>query len=325
MFAEREILANEMARAFDDVVRIPEEAQAGTHQRKYIQEARDSTMILVLLGQESRPAVQTEIEAGMEHGAHIAAFLLRYPPYLKLGDPWVPTAEEMYLRSQGLFIKDVPGIVQLVEEAWRAITYFIAQTQRRLRLLSADLAYPTFPEWFSSIEHRICSMQRTSTVVLGPRRAKPEEAACLRGLDRALFAAPGSRKVLRFYHFYDEEATALEVAAHGGEYELSSAQQRVRGYCRMIGSGSRRAPRVWLIPRRRDDEPISPALVIDNHVAVSTDLGKGGTSFAVAYEAAHEADKIYDSLMQNVPNKYDPAEVENSLRLVYRDPSFRLF
>jgi hypothetical protein len=281
-------------------------------------------VILVLLGQESRPAVQTEIEAGLEQGAHIAAFLLRYPPYLKLGDPWVPTAEEAYLRSHGLFIKDVPGIVQLVEEAWRAITYFIAQTKKRLRLLSADLAYPAFPEWFSGIEHRICSIQRTSTVVLGPRRAKPEEAACLRGLDRALFAKSAGRRPLCFFHFYDEEATALEVATRGSEYELTSAQQRIKGYCKMIGSGSRRAPRVWLIPRRQGDEQISPALVIDNHVAVSTDLGKGGTSFAVAYEATQEADKIYDSLMQNVPTKYDPAEVERSLRLVYGDPTFRL-
>ncbi|MGH3766861.1 MAG: hypothetical protein ACRDTX_17200 [Pseudonocardiaceae bacterium] len=324
MFAEREILANEMARAFDDVVRVPEEARAGTPQNMYLRDARNSTMIIALLGQESRPAVQAEIEAGLEQGAHVAAFSLRYPPHVNVGDPWVATVEESHLRSQGHFVKDVSGIVQLIEEVWRAIAYFIANTQNRLRLLSADLAYPTFLEWFNNIEYRICSMQRTSTVVLGARRAKPDEAACLRGLDRALLVTPGNRTMLRFFHFFDEEATALEVATRGDEYDLTSAQQRIRNYCKIVGSGSRRSPRVWLIPRRKDDEEISPALIVDNHVAVSTDLGKGGASFAVARESAPEADKIYDALLHNVPAKYDPVEVERSLRVVYGDPSFRL-
>lgn len=201
MFAEREILANEMARAFDGAVRVPEESRAGTPQGMYLRDARNSTMIIVLLGQESRPAVQAEIEAGLEQGAHVAAFSLRYPPHFNVGDPWVTTVEESHLRSQGFFVKDVSGITQLIEEAWRAIAYFISNSQKRLRLLSADLAYPVFLDWFSNIEHRICSMQRTSTVVLGARRARPDEDECLRGLDRAFLAAPGGRTALRFFTF----------------------------------------------------------------------------------------------------------------------------
>lgn len=116
----------------------------------------------------------------------------------------------------------------------------------------------------------------------------------------------------------------MEVAARGDEYELTSAQLRIRAYCKIVGSGSRRSPRVWLIPRRKCDEEISPALIVDNHVAVSTDLGKGGAVFTVARESAPEADKIYHALLHNVPRKYDPDEVERSLQVIYGDPSFRL-
>jgi hypothetical protein len=316
LHAEREVLEYELSRAFEQVVVKPERSVAGTDARAYEADARNASLLVVLLGRESRPAVVREIKEALARGNHVAAFSLRYPPYSN-GETWVPTPEEQLVREKNIWISSVAGIQELRKKMWQAVAYFIDVSVRTHRLDSSAMAYNLWKEWLEGARERIYLVQRTSSIVLGPRRGNLEEAACLDLIEAAIRRPKASRPEI--IHLYDDLATRQAAQEVHAPYELEAARRRVVQFCKVTPRGN--APLVRLVPINTSRSPLSPSLLVDNRVALSSLLGATQV-MSVIDSSEQRANLISDAIRANCVGAYDRAFVAESLAGIYDDPGF---
>jgi hypothetical protein len=282
--AERLLIAQELKRAFDDVKRAPEESVAGTAAMNYLDHARKSDFLVVLLTQKSRDAVIGEVKAAFEGHAHVAAFRLSYPPFDQ-PRPWVATPEEELLREKGTWVKEVASVVELVEEVWRSIAHYIAVASARVQRIDGDQVYIHLEDWLSGDVERIAFTQVTSMLFLGARSANKAERRCLDRL-LAIAATPATRRrgAAKIIHVFDGDATegkSLTGEKYIWEKKWDSLITSRRVSVRVANPAS-----------------IAPAAVVNDRVALGTPLGAGGMMMTLIQDAEIAAE-VYQQICDN--------------------------
>ena len=301
--AERTLLAARLERLFDkgNITLAPERSAAGSATDAYLNDAGEAHFLVVLLTQETRPAVFAEIQAALKAGAHVAAFSLRYPPYLRAGEAWTPTPEEVSIRDNDLFVRDVSSIVSLERQVDSSMAHLLAKSAFKLRIKDFKQNYDLANEWLSaSVIKRVALVQQTSLLALGPRKGERDESRSFQLFEQVLKAASGRAKARpQFVHVLDLDLTAEEAELNGDTYVQGLAPRRLETLARSTN------PRLHFAAVGADVD-ISPLLVVNDNVAISYALGHGGTQVIVTSDA-RVADEVMDTLVRNPRGTQDLA------------------
>ena len=303
--AERVLIRSDLSRIFTNVIRAPEESRAGTKSESYLDDAVSSDFLVVLLSQESRPAVVEEIRAALDSGAHVAGFSLHYPPYRERGGPWQLTPEERMLHEHKLFVKPVESIVELRSEVSRALAHFLSTTVNRFRPSNSEQNYALAKQWLAPPDiARVALVQRTSMLLLGPRRGHHDETACMKSLNLLLNRIRSRKNRPEFVHLFDMNETLIEANINSGDYGLPGALNHVRSYI------ERPTPRYVHISKLDDQVALASVLLVNDKVALGTPLGSGG-SFLSVVEDRQTADSVIEMLKQNQPANFTIEEIDD--------------
>lgn len=303
--AERMLIAADLAKVFLTVVRAPEESRGGTNTDSYLDDAASTSFLVVLLTQDSRPAVVEEIRVALGNGAHIAGFSLQYLPFRAPGGPWNQTAEELLLHDNNLFVRSVNSIVELQEEVARALAHFLATTVSRFQASNSSQNYALARRWLQAPNiRRVALVQRSSILALGARRGNVDEAACMASVNTILTQAR-TRTDLEFVHVFDLEETVQEASANPAIYGGQNHQRTfLKSYVR-----NRPAKRPIHIAALEGTDTLASVLLVNDRVALGTPLGAGGIFLSVV-EDKQTADSAMEMLKENRRGNYLAADID---------------
>lgn len=297
--AERLLIADDLDKVFEKVVRSPELSVAGTNANDYLADAEAADFLVVLLGCESRPAVLEEIETALQTGAYIAAFSLRYPPFYDRNTGWTPTDEENVLREHGIFVKQVDDINQLRRETMLSLGQFLSDSTRRLQFKTLEATYQVAQDWLKIPKNvqRVALVQRTSSVFLGARTQSTAEIGFYNKLteyiDLATRSGRTKEKGRRFVHLLDEDLTLAELDKNSSDYMGQPIKKAVAlAKHKRNSKGSSRVHIRACMPGSG-----GPLLIVDDKIGYSISLGTGGSYISVI-EDSHNAGKLFDALWQ---------------------------
>ncbi|WPU11075.1 hypothetical protein [Pseudarthrobacter oxydans] len=312
--AERLLVAQQLLNVFDRVTRAPEESAGGSQATAYLQDARASNFIVALLTQDTRPAVFEELQAGMKAGAHIAGFRLDYPPFN--GDvPWKTTREENLLREANGFVKAVSSITELQHEVWKSLAHFLTRTTKRFSFRDGPEVYQFFLEWLDEGRiDRIGLGQRTSMLLLGPRRNSRPEQKCFERLKEFVGNVRKSKSKLEFTHIYDAHLTRQEALSRAHDYARHHTLDEFRAY----DSGSYNGRLHYGFP---ESGSVACALVVNDKVALGTPIGEG-VALSVIDDAAAAHD-VYTRLQQTAARPFESSLLDDiEMRLPLESGAF---
>lgn len=278
--AERDLLRLEMKKLFADRIDVlPEDSVAGTDADVYLQKARDASFIVILLTQEESDAVLSEVEIALDNNIQVAAFSLRYPPHSIPGTEWLPTRSEELLRRAGVFVRSVNSITDLQTQFWRAVANYLATATERYQHSSSHKNYDLFKDWLQVRPKRIALIQRTSTLLLGPRKDRQDEIDCNDSikshLERMISA---NDRGIEFLHVFSKDQTRKAFAENRDSYllqERSSLLSRRR-------SPKKSSP--FIVKITGVGNEISPCLVVDNKVVLGSSLGGDNNMMSIIQE-----------------------------------------
>jgi hypothetical protein len=286
--AERLLISEDLKKIFRNVVRGPEESTSGTPSDSYLQAAREADFMVVLLSNESRPAVVNEVKEAISAGTHVAGFALHYPPFRTDSAAWTPTEEEEYIRSQNLWVKNVSDINVLRQEVRKALAEFLALATNRFRPMTSEQTYDIAAKWlkYPSDIKRVALVQQTSTVFLGPRKGAHLEDEVSKSL-LAIIGRTRKSANVSFIHVFDEDKTSEEAAKNSSAYQ-GRPSLGIRDYTRgrLHFSGISGQPN------------IGPLLVVDDWVGFGTSAGHGG-SFVSVVRDRKVADEVFEAIRKN--------------------------
>lgn len=311
--AERMLIAADLQKVFLTVVRAPEESRGGTHSDSYLEDAASTSFLVVLLTQDSRPAVVEEIRAALASGAHIAGFSLQYPPFQTSGGPWDQTAEELLLHDSNLFVRSVNSIVELQEEVARALAHFLATTVSRFQASNSSQNYALARRWLQGPNiRRVALVQHSSILALGPRRGNVDEAACMTSI-HAILGQARTRTDLELVHVFDLEETIREAETSSAVYSGQNHQRQfLKSYVR-----NRPAKRPIHIAALEVTDTLASVLLVNDRVALGTPLGAGGIFLSVV-EDKQTADSTMEMLRENRRGNYSAADIDRIEALLVR-------
>lgn len=278
--AERDLLRLEMRKLFADRVDVlPEDSVAGTDADLYLQKARDASFIVILLTQEESDAVLSEVQIALDNNIQVAAFSLRYPPHSIPGTEWLPTRSEERLRKSGVFVRSVSSITDLQTQFWRAVANYLATATERYQHSSSHKNYDLFKDWLLVRPKRIALIQRTSTLLLGPRKDRQDEIDCNDSIkahiERMVNANDGSTE---FLHVFSKDHTRQAFTENRDSYLLQERSQLLS----RRRNAKKNSP--FIIKITAAGSEISPCLVVDNKVVLGSSLGSEGNMMSIIQE-----------------------------------------
>lgn len=297
--SERVLIHEDLKAIFDDVEMAPEQSVAGSKTTDYLESAANADFLVVLLGQESRPAVRAEIQAAYTSGAYIAGFTLNYPPVIEPGEAWISTPEETFLREKERFVSPVKDIIELRNGVMKAVGRCLSESTRRLQFKTWDETYSVASEWLRvpTNVRRVALVQRTSSVFLGAQKSRQSEIEFCERLTAflKLVHRNGGSPHPKFVHLFDTNLTIKELENFEDKYTLKPVSLAVDATNPV--RTNRTGPHICGCDQL---DAIGPLILVDDKIGYGMPVGPD-VSFVVTAIDRQQADKIFEALWKADP------------------------